>query len=237
MIGRMNRPKPRSAVPVPATDDPLDADLDADDHDGPSKSQRKRDSTALQDLGAKLVALPHDQFRRIDLPDALRDAVAEARRLTKHGALRRQLQYVGRVMRHVDAAPIRAQIDVFEGVAHEATAALHRLERWRERLLADPDALSELVALHPDVDIQALRTRIRNARRERETGRPPKAFRELFQQLRALFGDAGSLANPPAHGDADDDDVDLEADDGDDAAFDTASDDDDADGVFDRAHR
>lgn len=189
--------------------------MDTDDDDtlpeGPSKSQRKRESTALQALGEALVALPHDRFNKVELPDALRDAVREARRIRQHGALRRQLQYIGKVMRSVDPEPIRAQLAAFEGQSHEHTAWLHRLERWRERLLDDDQALARLVDEHPDTDAQRLHTLLRNARRERAEHKPPRAYREIFQILRTLIPeprpDTAARAVPDA-GDPDIDDHD-----------------------------
>jgi ribosome-associated protein len=191
--------------------DRADDDHGGDGDDAPSKSQRKREMLALQALGEKLVALPAERFKHVDLPETLREAVVEARRLTKHGALRRQLQYVGRVMRHVDAAPIRAQIDALEGVTRDAAHRLHRIERWRERLLAEPEALTDFVAQYPDADVQALRTLVRNAQRERDANRPPRAFRELFQQLRALLDTpADREIVPSSRTDPPDPDIDFE---------------------------
>jgi len=157
--------------------------------DRPSKSQLKRDMLALQALGEALVALSDDQLARLELPEDLRDAVRDAKRISvsKHGAIRRQRQYVGRIMRDVDAAPIRAQLDALEGHSRSHTAWLHRLERWRERLLAHEEALTELLTEHPGADIARIRMLIRNAHREQALGKPPKAFRELFQALRELI--------------------------------------------------
>lgn len=154
----------------------------------PSKSQRKRDSTALQDVGAELVKLSSERLARLELPDALRAAVLEARRISSHGALRRQMQYIGRLMREVDAAPIVAQLAELRGESAEAKAAFHALERWRERLLADDGALTDWLARHPGGDAQALRQLIRNARREAAEGKPPRASRALFRILRETAG-------------------------------------------------
>ena len=155
----------------------------------PSKSRRKRDMIELQSLGEALVGLPEDQLRRIDLPDVLREAVVEARRIHAFGALRRQLQFVGKVMRDIDPAPIRLQLDALRGVSAKHIAWMHTLERWRVRLLADDAATGEWIASYPATDTQRLRTLIRNARQEREAGRPPRAFRELFQMLRDQIPD------------------------------------------------
>ena len=179
---------PRRALPP---DDVQDA------FDGPSKSQRKRESTALQDLGEALVALPADQLEAVALPDALREAVLEARRISKFGALRRQLQYVGRLMREVDPAPIRASLDALSGHSRAHTAWLHRLERLRGRLVDADEGWDELAAAH--ADLQRLRQLARNARHERDQGRPPRAFRELFQALRELIPEPQPEPEPPAH--------------------------------------
>ncbi|MGV3629470.1 MAG: ribosome biogenesis factor YjgA [Betaproteobacteria bacterium] len=154
--------------------------------DAPSKSQRKRDMDALQDIGEELTQLNEQQLASVDLPENLRDAVLAARAMKRNEARRRQMQYVGKLMRQVDPAPIRAKIDGWLSVSAEHTARLHRIERWRERLLADPAALAEFIAAHPAADSQQLRTLIRNTEQERERGKPPKNFRALFQMIRDL---------------------------------------------------
>lgn len=166
-----------------------DTQREDDFDDRPSKSQVKREMLALQELGEALVALSDDQLAGVELPDDLRDAVRAAKRIavSKHGAIRRQLQYVGRIMREVDPAPIRAQLDALQGHSQSHTAWLHRLERWRERLLAREDAMTQLVTEHPGADVPRIRALIRNAQREQALGKPPKSFRELFQVLRELI--------------------------------------------------
>ena len=155
--------------------------------DRPSKSQVKRDMAALQDLGEALVALGRDQLARIDLPDDLRQAVRDAQRFTKHEARRRQMQYIGRLMRDADPEPIRAALDEINGVSAAATARLHAVERLRTRLLEDEaGALDEILRDHPAADVQQLRQLRRNALREQEQGKPPRAFREIFRVLRDL---------------------------------------------------
>lgn len=152
----------------------------------PSKSQRKRDMDALQDIGAALVELNDQQLASVEMPENLRDAVTEARRLRTHEARRRQMQYIGKLMRHIDPAPIRAKIDGWRSASTQHTAQLHHIERWRDRLLAEPDALALFVADHPGADTQQLRTLIRNTEFERAHGKPPKSFRALFQMIREL---------------------------------------------------
>ena len=165
--------------------------------DGPSKSQRKRESEALQVLGETLVGLGHDQLARIELPDHLRAAIDEARRISKFGALRRQLQYIGKLMRDVDPAPIRRQLEPLERHSREHSAWLHRLEHWRSRLISDDHALDEFLRLHPGIDVQHLRTLIRNARHEAAQSRPPRAFREIFRLLKALEPEPGQAHDEP----------------------------------------
>jgi ribosome-associated protein len=154
--------------------------------DKPSKSAVKRAMTELQDLGAELVALSVDQLKKIDLPDDLRDAVRDCQRFTQHEAHRRQLQYIGKLMRGLDAAPIRAAIDDIKGISAAANARMHALERLRERFLADEKVIGEIAAAHPAADLQHLRQLRRNALKEQELGKPPRAFRELFRTLREL---------------------------------------------------
>lgn len=154
--------------------------------DLPSKSQRKRDMDALQDIGEELTQLNEQQLAGIELPENLRDAVLEARAMKRNEARRRQMQYVGKLMRQVDPAPIRVKLDGFLSVSAEHTARLHHIERWRERLLSDPQSVSEFIAEFPATDSQQLRTLIRNTEQERARGKPPKNFRALFQMIREV---------------------------------------------------
>ena len=171
--------------------EPLDPSADAE-YDGPSKSQRKREMNALQDLGVALVELPADRLAKLEMPDALRLAVTEARRITKHEARRRQMQYIGKLMRSADALPLQAAVDAVRGVSAEESARLHRLERLRTRLLDDErGALEEIAAAHPGAELQQLRQLRRNALKEREQNKPPRAYREIFRLLRQLDSDHG----------------------------------------------
>jgi ribosome-associated protein len=157
------------------------------DEDFLSKTRRKEAMHALQDLGASLVKLSDQQLAQLGLPEDLAQAVAEAKRLRKHEAIRRQLQYIGRLMRGVDAEPIAAQLNAWRGDSVAETAKLHRLERWRERLLGDDEALTKFASDYPGVDTQALRTLIRNARKETQLGKPPRNSRALFRALRDIM--------------------------------------------------
>ncbi|HEX9450999.1 MAG TPA: ribosome biogenesis factor YjgA [Burkholderiales bacterium] len=151
----------------------------------PSRTRRKLDDQALQDLGEALVAVTEGKLAELDLPERLHDAIVHARGISKFGALRRQMQYIGRLMREEgDAETIRARLDAWNGVSVEETARLHLIERWRLKLLDDDKALDALIAEYPRANIQKLRTLIRNTKREKEAAKPPKSFRELFQVLR-----------------------------------------------------
>jgi len=144
----------------------------------------------LQALGVALVALPEGMLQAMALDAKLLEAVLEAKRITAHEGKRRQIQYIGRLMRDVDPAPIRARIAELEGSSAQASARHRRLEGWRERLIGDDEALTAFAAEHPGADLQALRALIRNARKEASLGKPPHAFRELFRLLKELEPDS-----------------------------------------------
>jgi ribosome-associated protein len=156
----------------------------------PSKTRLKADMHALQDLGEALVALDARRFdvvvEEAALPERLVDAIRAARSITAHGGRRRQLQYVGKLMRGVDPAPIRSRLDAWAEGRDADAAKLHALERLRERLLTEPGALDELVATHPTLDRPRLRSLVAKAKDERAKGAPPHAFRELWRALREL---------------------------------------------------
>lgn len=162
--------------------------------DTPSKTRRKKDMHALQALGERLVELPAERLAELVLPERLLDAVLEARRTRGFEARRRQMQYIGRVMREVDPAPIAARVDAFRAPERREVERQHAIERWRVRLLAGEDALTEFARACPGADLQRIRTLIRQARREQAEAKPPRAYRELFRLLR----DALPPADPPA---------------------------------------
>lgn len=169
--------------------DPIDLQDDAPE--GPSKTRRKKDSDDLQRLGAELVALSADRLKKVPLPDTLRDAIVDCQRF-KMEARRRQLQYIGKLMRNIDPEPIQAQLDAFNGVSRAETARQHRLEKLRTDLLEDEKVIGAVAETWPHADLQHLRTLRRNALKEREQNKPPRAFRELFRVLREL--DEGARA-------------------------------------------
>lgn len=153
----------------------------------PSKTQRKRAMEELQVLGEDLVALPADRVRKIELPEDLRAAVREAQRMTRHDdARRRQMQFIGRLMRDVDPEPIREALAVLRGESAEDTARLHRLERLRADLLADEKVLYEIASGSPSIDLQQLRSLRRAALLEQAQGKPPRSYRAIFQLLKEL---------------------------------------------------
>ena len=162
-------------------------------YDRPSKSQLKREMTALQKLGAELVEEARDRVKRIPMPEDVRNAILECQQIKDHEGRRRQLQYVGKKMRSLneeEVAVIQATIDSWKGASKAETAALHALERQRDKLLADDEALTLLLSRHPQVDVQHLRTLIRNARKEVSENKPPKAYREIYQLLKSLQADS-----------------------------------------------
>ncbi len=169
----------------PNADLPHDADPEGDLYDGPSKSQRKRDMQALQDLGQELADLSVERLRTLELPERLLEALLAIKTIKAHGAVRRQLQFIGKLMRDVDPAPLRTQLDVWAGNSKQAVKRSHLAEHWRERLLASDDAFTDLLADFPHTDIPTMRTLIRNARKERDDQRPPRNFRELYRLLLA----------------------------------------------------
>jgi ribosome-associated protein len=184
------------------------------EYERPSKSEAKRESDALQKLGALLVAEARDRVKRVPMPEDVREAILMCQTITNHEGRRRQLQFVGKKMRTLDEAEvaiIQRTIDSWKGASKSETAALHALERRREKLLADDTALTVLLAEHPELDVQHLRTLIRNARKEQAENKPPKAYREIFQILK-------DINKPVAKSDDDEDAIEDNDDEHDDRA-------------------
>lgn len=150
-----------------------------------SKSQLKRESEALQTLGEELVELPASKLAKIPMPEELADAVELARRITARGGRKRQLQYIGKVMRKINAEPIEAAMEALRNEHLRENARLHTLEQWRDRLINEGDAaLAELLEQQANLDRQHLRQLMRNAQQEAKKNKPPKSARELFRYLR-----------------------------------------------------
>lgn len=170
-------------------DDDLDYSDEApedEDENRISKTHRKKEMLHLQDMGVELAGLSPERVKKLDLPEALREAVLDWQRFSKHGAKRRQMQYIGKLMRGIDPEPIAAQLAALRGESAAAKAEFHALERWRERLLENDEAVTQWLQEYPDSDAQHMRQLIRNARKEAELGKPPKSSRELFRLLREV---------------------------------------------------
>nr|WP_314863277.1 ribosome biogenesis factor YjgA [uncultured Undibacterium sp.] len=177
------------------------------EYDRPSKSELKRQMTALQKMGQELVDSARDRVKRVPMPEDVRDAILECQNITNHEGRRRQMQFVGKKMRTLDEAEvalIQKTIDSWKGASKSETAAMHSLERKREKLLTKDEALTELLAENPELDVQHLRTLIRNARKEQAENKPPKAYREIFQILKEI--QAKNKAATASEDDAENDD-------------------------------
>lgn len=171
-------------------------DEDTGEFLSPSRSQQRRQALGVLELAEKLASLTPTQLGRLPIPDSLQPHLEQTRRITAHGARKRQLAFLAKQMRREDEETLDAIRDALDedGVAaRREVAALHRVESWRERLLAEGDAaLAELLEEHPGADRQHLRQLARNAHEEKLRNKPPRAFRELFQELRALLADNGA---------------------------------------------
>ncbi len=164
-----------------------DADPFETHKEPPSKSQLKRDALALQALGSELLELPESDWVALGLPQALITALQEGKRIRAHGARRRQLQYIGKLMRDIDAAPVREHFRQLRLNSREQARAHQELEQWRDRLIEHGDeALETFLELHAGADRQRLRQLVRTARKERDRDQPPAASRALFRYLREL---------------------------------------------------
>ena len=172
------------------TSDPPKKPLPDDfEYDGPSKSSRKRQAHAAQDLGEELIRMRDSDLDALNLPESLVDAVREARRITSRGGLARQRQYIGKLMRDIDIEPIKAFLAARNKVSAQDTDRFKRVEVWRERLLAEgAPALEDLQRWRPGIDRDEWTRRVSSALAERaRTGAGGPASRELFRALRALF--------------------------------------------------
>ncbi len=152
-----------------------------------SKTEMKNDMIELQKLGEELVELKPSVLEKFPLPDDLADAIKDAQRFDKE-ARRRQLQYIGKIMRNIDPEPLQAALDKVRNKHSQSTAMLHKLEEMRDRIVEEGDkAIEDVLAIYPDVDRQRLRQLARQARKEKEGSKPPKASREIFQLLKDLY--------------------------------------------------
>lgn len=156
----------------------------------PSKTQLKAEADEKQALGEALLTLRADLMARLDLPEKLLDAIAQAKKITNFEGKRRQMQFIGKLMRPLDTEPIRAAIDEQKNGSAQLTLALHLAEQWRDKLIASDDALGDWLSEHPDTDAQQLRALVRQARKDAKPEKPGeaprhgKSYREIFQLVR-----------------------------------------------------
>jgi ribosome-associated protein len=158
-----------------------------------SKTRRKTAMHDLQALGEELVGLSGERLAKLCLPENLLQAISEAKRISSHGALKRQRQYIGRLMRDVDAEPIRKTLDGWRHQSGAAVATQHLAERWRERLIDNDHEFTAFASEFPGADLPRLRTLARNARDERAKEKPPRAFRELYRALHDTIATPSSM--------------------------------------------
>ena len=164
---------------------PKKIDLD----EGPSKSELKRLMTERQKLAEVLAALSSDALKTIPMDEAIKAAIAETNKIKSFEAIRRHKQYLGKLMRFLDNEEldtIQKRLDAIQGVSKAETAKLHHLESFRDRLIANDETFTKMIEQYPDMDIQNMRTLIRNARKEKEANKPPKAYREIFRVLKDM---------------------------------------------------
>ena len=178
--------KPKKSAKERYLDNQLNKHVESDEDEPISKTKLKAEADAQQALGVRLCELTKDKLAKLDLPEALLTAVLENKKITANGAMRRHKQYLGRLMRDIDTAPIEEQIAKWDGKNTAENAYFHGLERWRDRMIADSNVLSEFMAKFPNTESQRLRTLIRNAQKEQEANKPPKSSREIFKLLREI---------------------------------------------------
>ncbi len=164
---------------------PKKVDLDA----GPSKTELKRQMTERQKLAEVLAALSSDALKSIPMDEAIKVAIGETNKIKSFEAIRRHKQYLGKLMRFLDEGELEAiqkRLDAIQGVSKAETAKLHFLETYRDRLITNDETFTKMIEQYPDMDIQTMRTLIRNARKEKELNKPPKAYREIFRVLKDM---------------------------------------------------
>ncbi len=169
---------------LPMSDEINDADLP------PSKSQLKREAQAMTRLGEQLVALDDKKLRQLTLAENLFDAIIATRKIKQHGARKRQLLFLGKLLRQIDTSEITSQLAAFDTQSKQQAQAFHQLEQWRDKLLADDQAMTELLNEYPAMDRQHIRQLIRSARKEQQLNKPPAAARSLFKYLRSVIHQA-----------------------------------------------
>jgi ribosome-associated protein len=162
---------------------------DSEEDFGPSKSEVKRQMLARQDLAKTLSELSSDAIKSLPVDDRLKEKLLETEKIKTFGAIKRHTLYLGKLMRVYDdeeIAAIQDRLEAIQGVNKAEIAKFHFLERLRDELVQNDDRLTQFIKDHPQINVQTLRTLIRNARKEKEQNKPPKSFREIFQLLKTL---------------------------------------------------
>jgi len=159
-----------------------------DDTRPPSKTRRKRDAHELQSLGETLLGLKPEKLRSLGLGPELYEALIEGQKMSSREALRRHRQYIGRLMRDLDASEIRRQLGADRDAVRRAALAFQQVEHWRDRLLGEAAGLGEFMRQHPDADADTLRRLVGEAHAESANGKPPRAARALFRALSGIIG-------------------------------------------------
>ncbi len=165
-----------------------------DENNQPSKTQIKKEMEQLQQLGLRLTKLSKETLNKMDLPDELQEAIVAYQKIHSNSALKRQAQYIGRLMRTVEVAPIEEYLARLAGENTAYNAFLQRIEQWRTLLLEEDSTLERFVEAYPDIDTVQIRTLIRNARKEKTLAKPPRAYRTLFQIIKSAL--ENSSGNP-----------------------------------------
>jgi ribosome-associated protein len=182
-------------MPPRQPSDPASDQPDAEPWDRPSKTQRKKESHGLQQLGEDLVEIPDDRLDGLPMDESLRDALRMYKQTRSHEGRRRQMQYVGKLMRRADPEPLREAVAALKLGTAKASLALHELEHWRAQMLAGDDVLTTWMEQHPATDLQQLRSLVRAARKDAAAApeqRNGRAYRELFQLIKQHHGAASA---------------------------------------------
>ncbi len=148
-----------------------------------SKTRMKREMHALQNIGERLIELNRNQLKEFCLPDTLFEAIIQAKKIKKNGARRRQIQYIGKLMREIEINRIKEKLATWDGISNQHTAWIYNLERWRKNLLKDRNAFTEFALQYPEANLQRIRILIRNTHKEMNYDKPSKSFRALFHEL------------------------------------------------------
>ena len=165
----------------------MSTDTEFEEELPPSKSQEKRDCDALNKLGEELLKLKQEELNTMNLPEALADALLTAKKIQSRSGLKRQRQYIGKIMRQLNSDEIKQHLERIKDKHDTNTVQFRKVEQWRDRLLADDKTtLSEIIEAHPETDRQHINQLIRQAKREIEQDKPPTSARKLFKYLRDL---------------------------------------------------